>query len=109
MRKIFIFDIQPESRRGSKKEEQWHEEEEEGGRLVPLFVKTAFFVHYFVLSLRHFLLLLKFGFVEVVTCISLSCYMNLSKLIHVFLLIVNWYMDFSKLLRGFVKIATCIC
>ena len=106
-RKIFIFDIQPESRRGSKKEEQWHEEEEEGGRLVPLFVIFALFEHSSVLSLRHFLLLLKFGFVKVVTWIC-------QNLTHVFLLIVtwinqNWYMDFSKLLNEFVEIATCIC
>ena len=50
------------------------------------------------------------GFVKIDKLISLNCYMDLSKLIHRFLLIVtwicqNWYMDFfSNFLHGFVKI-----
>ena len=74
---------------------------------------SPFFVHSSVLSLRHFLLLLKFGFVKVVTWIC-------QNLTHVFLLIVtwinqNWYMDFccqmdlSKLQHAFVKVVTWIC
>ena len=52
------------------------------------------------------------GFVKVVSWIWLSCYMDLSKLIHGFFEVVtctwicqNWYMDFPKLLHGFVKVA----
>ena len=53
------------------------------------------------------------GFVKVVTWIFRSCYMYLSKLIHVFLLFVTWisqiwYMGFSKLLHGFLRIDTYI-
>ena len=55
------------------------------------FSFSPFFVHSFVLSLRHFLLLLKFGFVNVVTCISL--------LLH----------GFVKLQHAFVKVVTWIC
>ena len=38
------------------------------------------------------------GFVKIETWISLSCYMDLSKLIH----------GFSELLHGFVKVGLCI-
>ena len=49
------------------------------------------------------------GFVKVVTWISRSCYMDLSKLIPGFLLVFAWvcqscYMDSSKLLLELVKI-----
>ena len=51
--------------------------------------------------------------VKFVTWISLSCYMDLSKLIFGFLWVItwicqNWFMEFSKLFHGFVKIDTCI-
>ena len=84
-------------------------------------LSMPFFVHSSALSLRLFLLLFKFGFVKVVTCISLSCYMDLSKLIPLFLFIVMWiyqnwyrdflccYMDLSKLQHTIVEIVTWIC
>ena len=55
---------------------------------------SPFFVHSSVLLIRHFLLLLKFGFVNVVTCISLCCYMDLS----------NCNMHLLKLLHGFAAL-----
>ena len=52
------------------------------------------------------------GFVKVVTWIFLSCYMDLSKLIHEFLLVLTWicqscHMDLLKLLHWFVKVVLC--
>ena len=61
------------------------------------------------------------GFVKVETWICQDCYMDLLKLLHVFLALCetklkfdqtfewrwicqNWYLDFSKLLHGFLKI-----
>ena len=61
----------------------------------------------------HLILVLNFdyivGFVKVDTWISLGCYMDFSKMLHVFLYIVTWicqnrYMHIYRLLYGFVKI-----
>ena len=61
------------------------------------------------------------GIVQIDTWISLSCYMDLSKLIHQFLLVVtrifkinalislSCNMDLSKMLHGFVKVVMRIC
>ena len=53
------------------------------------------------------------GLAKIDIWISLSCYMDLSKFIHGFLLVVTFifqssYMDLSKLLHGFVKVVLCI-
>ena len=109
------------------------------GKTLPTTRLKAFFYRIQVRSLpcvvilyvSHFLLLLNFVqicSVKVVTCSFsvvkwicqidkwkyLSCYMDLSKLIHGFVKIDTWtslscYMDLSKLLDGFVKVVTWIC
>ena len=80
--------------------------------------------HGLALSVSHWFraLVVQIGFVKVVSWIcqnwyigiSLICYMDLSKFIHGFLLVVTWifqssYMDLSKLFRGFVVVVVlCI-
>ena len=49
-------------------------------------------------KLLHVFLLLLNGFVKIDTWISLSCYMDLSKLIHGFLYSISFYLHLAKLL-----------
>ena len=50
------------------------------------------------------------GFVKIDTWISLACFMDLSRFIHDFFLVVTLatrYMDLLTFLHGFVKIVLC--